>query len=120
MTDAAAVRAALEGIDAAYYLVHSMGAAADFAAQDRLAEMFQDAAADAGVGRIVYLGGLGDDEPGLSSHLDSRHEVGRVLADGPRPGDGARAAVIIRSGSASFEMLRNLVECCRRWSRRSG
>ncbi|MCB9372677.1 MAG: SDR family oxidoreductase [Microthrixaceae bacterium] len=111
VTDPGAVRAALEGIDAAYYLVHSMGGTADFATQDRrAAEAFRDAAADADVGRIVYLGGLGDDEPGLSSHLDSRHEVGRLLADGPVPVTELRAAVIIGSGSASFEMLRNLVE----------
>lgn len=111
VTDAASVRAALEGIDAAYFLVHSMGGAADFAAQDRLAaETVRDAAADAGVRQLVYLGGLGDDGPGLSSHLDSRHEVGKVLADGPVPVTELRAAVIIGSGSASFEMLRNLVE----------
>ncbi len=68
-------------------------------------------ATEAGVRRIVYLGGLGDDATEqLSPHLASRHEVGRVLADGPVPVTELRAAVIIGSGSASFEMLRYLVE----------
>ena len=111
VTDADSLADALSGVDAAYFLVHSMGGAADFAARDRLAaETFREAAAAAGVRQIVYLGGLGDDGPGLSSHLDSRHEVGQVLAAGPVPVTELRAAVIIGSGSASFEMLRNLVE----------
>lgn len=111
IADPRAVAGALRGIDAAYYLVHSMGGAADFAARDRqAAETFRDAAGVAGVRQIVYLGGLGDDGPGLSSHLDSRHEVGAVLASGTVPVTELRAAVIIGSGSASFEMLRNLVE----------
>ena len=77
----------------------------------RAAENFRDAAADAGVEQIVYLGGLGDDAGGaLSPHLASRHEVGRVLAAGPVPVTELRAAVVIGSGSASFEMLRHLVE----------
>lgn len=111
IADPEALAGALTGIDAAYYLVHSMGGAADFAARDRqAAETFRDAAGAAGVRQIVYLGGLGDDGPGLSSHLDSRHEVGAVLASGTVPVTELRAAVIIGSGSASFEMLRNLVE----------
>jgi uncharacterized protein YbjT (DUF2867 family) len=111
ITDRAAVADACAGIDAAYFLVHSMGGTADFAAHDRTAAAtFRGAATDAGVRRIVYLGGLGDDGPGQSSHLDSRHEVGTILADGPVPVTELRAAVIIGSGSASFEMLRNLVE----------
>lgn len=103
---------ALLGIDTAYFLVHSMGGRAAFDEEDRLAAAtFRDACAEAGVGRIVYLGGLGrDDDPDLSRHLRSRHEVGRVLADGPVPVIELRAAVIIGSGSASFEMLRYLVE----------
>lgn len=112
LTDGASVRTAMEGVDAAYFLVHSMGGADDFAAEDRqAAATFRDAAADAAVGLIVYLGGLGrDDDPDLSTHLSSRHEVGRVLADGPVPVTELRAAVIVGSGSASFEMLRSLVE----------
>src|SRR5690606_15096611 len=70
----------------------------------------REACAGAGVSRIVYLGGLGSETDDLSEHLRSRHEVGRVLADGPVPVTELRAAIIIGSGSASFEMLRNLVD----------
>jgi uncharacterized protein YbjT (DUF2867 family) len=113
VTDPGAVRAAMAGCDAAYYLVHSMGGSADFAARDReAAATFRDAAASTeGMAQLVYLGGLGDDDdPALSPHLASRHEVGRVLAEGPIPVTELRAAVIIGSGSASFEMLRHLTE----------
>ncbi len=101
---------ALAGCDAAYYLIHSMDGAGDFADRDRrAAENFRDAAAEAGVGRIVYLGGLGEGED-LSRHLSSRQEVGEVLAAGPVPVTELRAAVIVGSGSVSFEMLRYLTE----------
>ena len=104
--------AAFRDVDAAYYLVHSIGSQSDWQTRDRTAaENFRDAAAAAGVEQIVYLGGLGDDAGGtLSPHLASRHEVGRVLASGPVPLTELRAAVVIGSGSASFEMLRHLVE----------
>ncbi len=110
--DPAAVADAMSGCTAAYFLVHSMGADADFAAQDRQhATVFARAAADtATMEQIVYLGGLGRDDDQLSPHLESRHEVGRILALGRVPVTELRAAVIIGSGSASFEMLRNLVE----------
>lgn len=110
--DADSLRPALDGVGSAYYLVHSMAAGPGFASRDReAATCFRDAAAEAGVGHLVYLGGLGDDaDPRLSAHLRSRHEVGRVLADGPVPVTELRAAVVIGSGSASFEMLRHLVE----------
>ena len=110
--DVEAVAAAMEGCVAAYYLVHSMDGEGGFAERDRrFAEAFRSAAERAGVGRIVYLGGLGtDDGDELSEHLRSRHEVGRVLAAGPVAVVELRAAIIIGSGSASFEMLRNLVE----------
>lgn len=104
--------AVMAGVDAAYYLVHSIGAAADWAEHDRIvAGNFRDAAARAGVRRIIYLGGLGDrSSSSLSEHLASRQEVGAELARGPVPVVELRAAVIIGSGSASFEMLRYLVE----------
>lgn len=111
--DGEAVAGALAGVTAAYYLVHSMGGAGDFAAHDRRAAAAFRTAADATVGleRIVYLGGLGDeDDAELSPHLSSRHEVGRELASGTAPVTELRAAVIIGSGSASFEMLRNLTD----------
>jgi uncharacterized protein YbjT (DUF2867 family) len=111
--DAASLDGACEGMDAVHYLVHSMGASGDgdFASRDReAAANVRDAAARAGVRRLVYLGGLGDDDEDLSEHLRSRHEVGRTLADGPVPVTELRAAIIIGSGSMSFEMLRHLVE----------
>lgn len=112
VTDAESVAKAMVGVDAAYYLVHAMGATREFADRDRLAAtVFRDAAADAQLTQIVYLGGLGDDdEEGLSEHLSSRHDVGAILADGPVPVTELRAAVIIGSGSASFEMLRHLTD----------
>jgi uncharacterized protein YbjT (DUF2867 family) len=100
----------LEGIDAAYYLVHSMGAGEDFAERDRrAASNFADAAGDAGVDRVVYLGGLGDDADDLSEHLASRREVERVLGEGTYDLTTLRAAVIIGDGSLSFDLVRQLV-----------
>ncbi|HEX4866538.1 MAG TPA: NAD(P)H-binding protein [Acidimicrobiales bacterium] len=119
--DATALTAALQGVDAAVYLVHSMAGGADFAERDRqLAATFAAAAATAGVRRIVYLGGLGGGD--LSDHLASRHEVGETLASGAVPVVELRAAVILGSGSISFEMLRYLTErlpamVCPRWIR---
>ena len=110
--DRPSLETALNGCRAAYYLVHSMNpGAADFAAADRrAAENMAAAAASAGVGRIVYLGGLGEEAPQLSHHLRSRHEVGEILRRGAAPVTIFRAAMIIGSGSASFEILRYLVE----------
>ncbi len=103
---------ALEDVDTAYYLAHSMaGGEADFAMRDlRAARWFGQAAREAGVGHVVYLGGLGDPDSGLSPHLASRQEVGAELAAHGVPVTEFRAAVIIGSGSASFELLRSLVE----------
>ncbi len=111
--DAAAVAAALDGVDVAYYLIHSMGSAAAFEQQDRdAATIFAKAAAQAGVGRIVYLGGIipASGQDALSPHLRSRGEVGDILLDSGVPTAVLQAAVIIGSGSASFEMLRYLTE----------
>ena len=104
--------AAMQGCSAAYYLVHSMiSGGGDYAALDRqMAEAFSRAAAEAGLERIVYLGGLGETGAGLSEHLASRTEVGDILQRGPVPTTVLRAAMIIGSGSASFEILRYLVE----------
>lgn len=110
--DAAGLAAALQGCQAAFYLVHSMNPQiADFAAADRQAATnMATAAAAAGLQRIIYLGGLGEDAPQLSHHLRSRHEVGTTLQGGRVPVTIFRAAMIIGSGSASFEILRYLVE----------
>ncbi|MCC5949490.1 MAG: SDR family oxidoreductase [Nitriliruptoraceae bacterium] len=113
VTDPDSLRCAFDGADAVYHLVHAMDGEGDFAQRDReAAANVRDAAAAGGVSRIVYLGGLGhEDGPRpLSEHLRSRQEVGRVLADGPVAVTELRAAIIIGSGSASFEMLRSLVE----------
>ena len=102
---------AMQGIEVAYYLVHSMAAAGDFEQQDRdAAENFAAAAAAAGVKKIIYLGGLGDDEAELSPHLRSRHEVGKRLRAHAVPVIEFRASIIIGSGSLSFELIRALVE----------
>ncbi len=112
LLDAGSLAPAVEGIDVAYYLAHSMsGGEAGFAERDlRAARAFASAAAAAGVRRIIYLGGLGDDTKDLSHHLSSRHEVGAELARHGVPVTEFRAAVVIGSGSASFEILRHLTE----------
>ena len=102
---------ALAGCDGAYYLVHSMGTAAAFHQRDLAAAgNFADAAAEAGLQRIVYLGGLGEASARLSLHLSSRHAVGERLRLGAVPVTELRAAVVVGAGSISFEMIRNLVE----------
>ena len=109
--DPGSLRAALAGVHTAFYLVHSMGSAGSFEEEDRrAARNFADAARDLGVGRIVYLGGLGESSPALSPHLRSRHEVGEILRSSGLPVIEFRASVVIGSGSLSFEMIRALVE----------
>lgn len=112
LSDEALLAEQLEGCAAAFYLVHSMETSgAEYAERDqRLAGAFARASASAGVSRIVYLGGLGELGSGLSEHLSSRREVERVLASTDVPLTVFRAAMIIGSGSASFEILRYLVE----------
>ncbi|MDW3218987.1 MAG: SDR family oxidoreductase [Acidimicrobiales bacterium] len=108
--DPDAVAEAARGCSVAYYLIHSLDGD-DFEQRDRdLAEAFRTGCERAGVERIVYLGGLGAEDDDLSPHLRSRQEVGAVLAAGPIAVTELRAAVIIGSGSASFEMLRWLTE----------
>ncbi|MCW2680286.1 MAG: NAD(P)-dependent oxidoreductase [Frankiales bacterium] len=102
---------ALAGVDVAYYLVHSIGEGAEFEDTDRrAAKAFGESCRRAGVRRIVYLGGLTPVDEELSPHLASRAEVGQVLLDSGVPTAVLQAAVILGSGSASFEMLRYLTE----------
>ena len=108
--DAESLEGAFDGCDVAFYLIHSMDGEGDFGDKDRrAAENFRDAADKAEIGRIIYLGGLGDSDD-LSEHLSSRQDVGRVLDSGATPVTEFRAGVIIGSGSVSFEMLRYLTE----------
>ncbi|MBL1108965.1 SDR family oxidoreductase [Streptomyces sp. 5-8] len=114
VTDADSVAAAMRDVDVAYYLVHALGSGGDFEETDRrAARVFGERAKAAGVRRIVYLGGLAPaavPEDRLSPHLRSRAEVGRILLASGVPTAVLRAAVIIGSGSVSFEMLRYLTE----------
>ncbi|WP_300011542.1 NAD(P)H-binding protein [Pseudonocardia sp.] len=101
---------AMEGHEAAYYLVHSLDDPR-FAERDaEAARTFAKAAAEAGVGRIVYLGGLGDDADDLSEHLRSRREVERLLGETGVPVTVLRAGIIVGHGGISWEMTRQLVE----------
>jgi uncharacterized protein YbjT (DUF2867 family) len=96
-------------VEAAYYLVHSMRAGADFEERDRrAARNFARAASGAGVERVVYLGGLGEERDDLSAHLRSRREVEAILAEGEYDLTTLRAAIVVGAGSASFEMIRQL------------
>ncbi len=111
LLDREAVSEAMRDIDVAYYLAHSMTSERAFRELDReMATIFSEEAARAGVQRIVYLGGLGDPDKVHSKHLVSRQEVGHALAAAGVPVIEFRAAVIVGSGSASFEMLRYLTE----------
>ena len=112
---------AMAGVHTAYYLVHSMGSARQFEEEDRqAAQNFADAARDAGVQRIIYLGGLGNQDHALSAHLRSRHEVADTLRSSGIPTIEFRASIVIGSASLSFEMIRALVQrlpvmICPRW-----
>lgn len=104
------LESALNGIDVAFYLVHSLGSASDFEAKERLCgENFARAAKSAGVGRVIYLGGLGSGNE-LSPHLQTRQAVGKILRDSGVQTIEFRASIIIGSGSLSFEMVRALVD----------
>lgn len=109
--DTKSLQSALKDCHAAYYLVHSMEGRGDFAEKDRLAARnMVDAAEKAGLDRIIYLGGIIPDDPNISHHLQSRAEVGEILAGGKVPCTIFRAGLILGSGSASFEMLRYLAD----------
>lgn len=101
---------ALRDVEAAYYLIHSMGSGTDFAARDRrAAHNFQRAASEADLSRVVYLGGLGETRQRLSKHLQSRREVEAILAKGAFELTTLRAAIIVGEGSSSFDMIDQLV-----------
>ena len=113
---------ALRGVHTAYYLVHLMSGSKDFEKEDRQAATnFAQAAKKAGVRRIIYLGGLGDDaDPKLSPHLRSRHEVGRILRDSGVETIEFRASLVIGTGSLSFDLVKSLTDrlpvmLCPRW-----
>jgi uncharacterized protein YbjT (DUF2867 family) len=110
VADVGSLRDALKGVEAAYYLVHSLDSA-DFKRRDAdAARAFARAAADTGVDRIVYLGGLGDDDDALSEHLASRREVERLLGETGVPVTVLRAGIVIGHGGTSWELTRQLVE----------
>jgi len=120
--DRASLDVALAGVETVYYLVHSMSGSSDFEASDRQAATnFVAAAAAAGVRRIIYLGGLGDDaDPKLSPHLRSRHEVGRILREGGTETIEFRASLVVGAGSLSFDLVKSLTDrlpvmLCPRW-----
>jgi uncharacterized protein YbjT (DUF2867 family) len=119
--DLASLEPAMANVDAAYYMVHSMSASGDFEELDRKAATnFGEAARAAGVERIIYLGGLGEQKEGLSPHLRSRQETGQYLRAAGVPVIELRASIILGSGSLSFELIRALVErlpamICPRW-----
>src|SRR3954470_10505047 len=115
---------ALRGVHTAYYLVHLMSGSGskDFEREDRQAAVdFAGAARQAGVRRIIYLGGRGDDtDPGLSPHLRSRHEVGKLLRDSGVETIEFRASMVVGAGSLSFDLMKSLTErlpvmLCPRW-----
>lgn len=100
----------LWGVDVAYYLVHSLGLAGKFEEDERrAAETFAAAARDRGVGRLVYLGGIVHDDD-LSPHLESRREVGEILRGSGIPTIEFRTSIVVGAGSASFELVRDLVD----------
>lgn len=110
-SDTAAVQAALTGVDAAWYLLHSMDGQGDYVERDRrLAHGFARAARAAQVGRLVYLSGLHPREGRLSTHLGSRVEVGEILLASGVPTAVLQAGVVLGAGSASYQMLRHLTE----------
>lgn len=120
--DPPSLEAAIRGVHTAYYLVHLMSGSKDFEQDDRRAATnFAQAAKKAGVQRIIYLGGLGDDaDPDLSPHLRSRHEVGKILRGSGSETIEFRASLVIGAGSLSFDLVKSLTDrlpvmICPRW-----
>lgn len=120
--DPPSLEAALQGVQTAYYLVHLMSGSHDFEREDRqAATSFAEAARNAGVQRIIYLGGLGDDaDPKLSPHLRSRHEVGGILRASGVETIEFRAGMVVGAGSLSFQLMKSLTDrlpvmICPRW-----
>lgn len=119
--DRASLDRAMRGVQTAFYLVHLMSGSKDFEKEDRqAAQNFAEAAKAAGVQRIIYLGGLGEEGPDLSPHLRSRHEVGEILRDSGVECIEFRASVVIGGGSLSFDLVRALTDrlpimICPRW-----
>ena len=120
--DPPSLEAALQGVQTAYYLVHLMSGSSDFEQEDRQAALnFAAAARKAGVQRIIYLGGLGDDaDPKLSPHLRSRHEVGEILRNSGVETIEFRAGMVIGTGSLSYQLMKSLTDrlpvmICPRW-----
>ncbi len=120
--DLPSLDAALKGVQTAYYLVHLMSGSHDFEKEDRQAATnFADAAKRAGVQRIIYLGGLGDDaDPKLSPHLRSRHEVGEILRKSGVETIEFRAGMVVGAGSLSYQLMKSLTDrlpvmICPRW-----
>jgi uncharacterized protein YbjT (DUF2867 family) len=120
VTELDGARRALDGVEVAFHLVHSLGSTS-FEARDRLAaENVARAAEESGLRQIVYLGGLGDDDPDLSPHLRSRQETAKALAGGSVPVTTLRSGIVVGKGSAAFETIRALVDrlpamICPRW-----
>lgn len=120
--DPPSLEAALQGVQTAYYLVHLMSVSHDFEQEDRQAAInFAEAAKRAGVQRIIYLGGLGDDaDPKLSPHLRSRHEVGEILRTSGVETIEFRAGMVVGAGSLSYDLMKSLTDrlpimICPRW-----
>lgn len=120
--DPRSLEAALQGVDVAYYMVHLMSGSKDFEKEDRQAAVnFAQAAQKAGVRRLIYLGGLGDDsDPKLSPHLRSRHEVGKILRDSGVETIEFRAGMVVGAGSTSYHLMKSLTDrlpvmLCPRW-----
>ena len=120
--DPSSLEPALEGVHTAYYLVHLMSGSQDFEKEDRqAAAYFAQAARKAGVRRIIYLGGLGEDaDPDLSPHLRSRHEVGRIFRESGVETIEFRAGMVLGAGSLSFQLMKSLTDrlpvmLCPRW-----